>query len=117
MVNVVFDCENALALGQFWSAALSRPLDIEPAPSEYFASLGLADPDQTTWMFLKVPEPRTAKNRCHVDLAVAPGGDPEDEIARLVGLGAKRGDDKDEWGHSWTIMQDPEGNEFCIGAA
>jgi hypothetical protein len=43
--------------------------------------------------------------------------DPEATIAQLVDLGAKRDDDKDEWGHRWTVMADPEGNEFCVSRA
>jgi Glyoxalase-like domain len=52
------------------------------------------------------------KNRVHVDLATR---DPDAEIARLVGLGATRGEHRTGNGTSWTVMQDPEGNEFCIG--
>jgi hypothetical protein len=59
-------------------------------------------------------EPRVAKNRVHVDLVA---DNREDEIARLVDLGAKRGDDHDEHGLSWTVLADPEGNEFCIAHA
>ena len=66
---------------------------------------------EPTWLFNKVPEPKTAKNRMHVDLAAA---DREAEVARLVELGAKRVTDMDEWGYQWTVMQDPEGNEFCV---
>ena len=40
--------------------------------------------------------------------------DREAEVARLVELGAKRVTDMDEWGYQWTVMQDPEGNEFCV---
>jgi hypothetical protein len=55
-----------------------------------------------------VPEPKAAKNRVHVDLA---SKDPEGEIARLKELGAR------ELARfpAWTVMADPEGNEFCIG--
>jgi hypothetical protein len=56
-------------------------------------------------------EQRTVKNRVHVDLLA---DDRDREIARLLGLGATRGADHDKWGQSWTVMADPEGNEFCI---
>jgi hypothetical protein len=58
--------------------------------------------------FVRVPEPKTAKNRMHFDLR-APGP-IADEVARLAGLGAivqRSGDDL-------TVMLDPEGNEFCV---
>ncbi len=64
------------------------------------------------WRYL--PEPRTAKNRVHADLTT---DDRDPEIARLVELGATRGEDYDEWGHAWTVMADPEGNEFCVSDA
>ena len=62
-------------------------------------------------MFAKVPEGKAAKNRMHVDMAAA---DQEAEVARLVELGATRVADMNEWGYEWTVMQDPEGNEFCV---
>ena len=58
--------------------------------------------------FVRVPEPKAAKNRIHFDLR-APGA-IADEVARLRGLGAtvvREGDDL-------VVMQDPEGNEFCV---
>src|SRR5918994_138729 len=67
-----------------------------------------------TWMFAKVPEPKTAKNRMHLDL-VSP--DPEAEVARLIELGATRVADMNEYGYTWTVMADPEGNEFCMAKA
>lgn len=70
--------------------------------------------DDPTWMFAKVPEPKTAKNRMHLDLMTP---DPEAEIARLVGLGASRVADMEEYGYKWTVMADPEGNEFCVAKA
>lgn len=109
LANITFDCDDALAVARFWSAALDRPLD--PEPSEYFASIGLGDTANTTWLFAKVPEPRTVKNRVHVDLVA---DDRDKEIARLVEMGATRGADHDEYGHSWTVMADPKGNDFCI---
>ena len=54
------------------------------------------------------------RNRVHVDLVA---DDREKEITRLVALGATRGPDHDEHGHSWTVMSDPEANAFCIASA
>ena len=56
-------------------------------------------------------EKKEAKNRVHVDL-VAP--DRAAEIERLIGLGASRVRDVEEYGMQWTVLQDPEGNEFCV---
>jgi NAD(P)H-hydrate repair Nnr-like enzyme with NAD(P)H-hydrate dehydratase domain len=121
---VAFDCADALVVGRFWSAAVGRPLD--PGESSEFASIGFAgrrvregwgpvarDADPT-WLFARVPEPKAGKNRLHLDVIAT---DPEAEIARLVGLGATRVEDRDEYGYSWTLMTDPEGNEFDLGKA
>lgn len=115
LANVTFDCDDTLAVAHFWSEALDRPIDPDPMP--FFATIGVTDEtrgDAPNFFFIKVPEPKSVKNRCHVDLAVAAGEDPEAEIKRLVDLGAERVADKEEWGHSWAVMQDPEGNEFCV---
>jgi len=65
-------------------------------------------------MFGKVPEPKTAKNRMHLDV-IAP--DPDAEVKRLISLGATRVRDMNVYGYTWTVMHDPEGNEFCVGRA
>jgi hypothetical protein len=121
IASVTFDCADSLLVGRFWSAALGRPLD--PKASSDFATIGFAGRRDTvgwaaaerdndpTWMFVKVPELKIAKSRLHLDLA-AP--DPEAEVLRLVELGATRVADIDEHGYTWTVMADPEGNEFCV---
>jgi len=104
-----------------WHHVSTKPVDVGGrGPKEL---TGMVDPHphrdvrgwrlggDPTWLLAKVPEPKTAKNRMHVDLAAA---DREAEVARLVELGAKRVTDMDEWGYQWTVMQDPEGNEFCV---
>ncbi len=109
--SITFDCDDALAVATFWSAALDMPID--PDGSAEFASIGRAEsaPQTPIWMFSKVPEGKTAKNRMHVDLTAA---DRRAEVDRLIGLGAKPLRDVEEWGHSWTVLHDPEGNEFCV---
>jgi len=111
---VTFDCSNALALAEFWSAVLDRPLDTNgPEPSPFFARLvpGEGDHAGPSMMFIQVPEPKAAKNRTHLDLGT---DNREAEVKRLLDLGASRIHDKDEWGVQWTTLADPEGNEFCI---
>jgi predicted enzyme related to lactoylglutathione lyase len=107
---ITFDCDDVPAVAGFWSQVLDRPLADEPPPGDYFAAL-VPSAGSPGWLFLKVPEPKTAKNRCHVDLVA---GDLDAEVARLVGLGATHVADKSEWGHTWAVLQDPEGNEFCV---
>jgi hypothetical protein len=117
LAAITVDCDDAFAVARFWSAALDRPLAADPVPSEDIALIGDLDgaaADAPNWLFCKVPEPKTAKNRMHVDMVAI---DRQAEVARLVALGASRVADKDEWGHAWTVLQDPEGNEFCVAAS
>ena len=110
--DIVFDCADQRAVARFWAAALGYTMDEEPgedAPDEP----ALIEPPaggMRIW-FNCVPEPKTCKNRVHIDITMPDGA----ELDRLVGLGARalqeiRGDDGALW---WTIMADPEGNEFC----
>ncbi len=108
--NITFDCEDPPALARFWSAAIDRPVD--DGPNRYFASIGVTEDVRPRWLFLAVPEAKEAKNRCHLDLE---SENRSKEITRLVGLGAAHIADKAEHGHEWSVMNDPEGNEFCIG--
>ena len=64
-------------------------------------------------LFMKVPEPKTVKNRVHLDVKVGPGL-REAEVQRLEGLGARVLDEHDDAEGRWTVMADPEGNEFCV---
>ncbi len=110
LAHINFDCENPQRLATFWSAVLDRPVD--DGASEFFASIDDHVAGRPSWFFIKVPESKTAKNRLHVDLTAV---DRETEVTRLVSLGASRASDHDEWGAVWTVLTDPEGNEFCIG--
>lgn len=63
--------------------------------------------------FQRVPEAKAAKNRVHLDVPVDPE-DLEAEVARLTGTGATFVEYGSHPGHRWAVMQDPEGNEFCL---
>ena len=112
--NITVDCADVLRVAGFWSAALERPLD--EGAGDWFASIGGRDADRAepAWYFAKVPEGKTAKNRMHVDVFDT----ADDAVERLVALGATVVDRHVlAWaGHGWTVLQDPEGNEFCLGA-
>ncbi|MBD0675971.1 VOC family protein [Streptomyces sp. CBMA156] len=64
-------------------------------------------------LFQAVPEPKRGKNRLHLDVHAAPG-EREATVTRLESLGATALRHVEEPGGAWTIMQDPEGNEFCV---
>lgn len=108
--HITFDCTEPMRLAAFWSGALGRHVDDGASP--FFASIGKSAGDGSVAMlFLAVPERKSAKNRVHLDTH---GDDRETEVVRLVSLGATRIAEKDEWGTRWTVMNDPEGNEFCV---
>jgi hypothetical protein len=79
------------------------------APVDEFTGIGQGG----RVLFQVVPEPKTVKNRVHLDLHVGPDA-RADMVARLEGLGAKVLYEKAEMGSSWVTMADPEGNEFCV---
>ncbi len=108
--NITFDCDDVLKVADFWSAVLGRPLDPHSSPG--FASIGGSDADRAepAWNFEKVPESKVAKNRMHLDLL---DRDPA-VVERLVMLGASVLGEHQLGRHHWTVMADPEGNEFCI---
>ena len=107
--TVTWDCTDALVLAHFWAAALGSDVDEDSTQAKaYVEAAGWGAPSM--W-FNQVPEPKTAKNRLHLDLR-APA-DMAEEVTRLEALGATvvRGD------AALTVMRDPEGNEFCAAAA
>jgi hypothetical protein len=108
--NIAVDCDDVIKVARFWSAALGRPLD--SGSGSEFASIGGDDVDraQPAWYFEKVPEPKRAKNRVHLDFV-----DPDpNAVDDLLSLGATLVSRHAIGSHRWTVMQDPEGNEFCI---
>jgi hypothetical protein len=104
--SVSFDCADALALATFWAAALGTDVD-EDATSElaYVEAAGWGGPNM--W-FARVAEPKAAKNRMHLDLRAPTVMDQE--VRRLTALGASVVERHE--GH--TVMNDPEGNVFCV---
>ncbi|MFE6037980.1 VOC family protein [Streptomyces sp. NPDC056452] len=86
-------------------AAVRHPDD----PHEEKSGMGLG----RRLLFQRVPEPKTVKNRLHLDVHT-PSGQREAEVERLVGLGASVLRIVDEPSGSWQVLVDPEGNEFCV---
>jgi hypothetical protein len=115
ILNVTFDCADPRSLASFWSAVTGyQPAEVR----DDFARLKSPDHRGVRHiLFFRVAEPKATKNRMHVDLA---SRDPKAEITRLVALGASLVDGvTPQWrtgnGTQWVVMQDPEGNEFCLG--
>ena len=139
--TLTFDCENANTIARFWIVALGY---VEKSPpegwdtwedwlrhfdvpeEEWDDGAGLTDPEGVlpNVGFLKVPEPKTTKNRLHLDLQVS-GGRHLDQairterieamVARLVEAGgAIQKRDEFDGALDPVVMTDPEGNEFCV---
>jgi hypothetical protein len=139
-VQVTFDCADPARLARFWAEALGYVLEAPPEGFEswdaYLEHVGvpfdernsasaLVDPDRRgpRLFFQKVPEPKTVKNRVHLDVNVGGprGTSPEerrrrvDEArTRLVAAGAIEVSDRERFGERWIVLQDPEGNELCL---
>jgi len=111
--TVTVDARNPQALARFWSAALGwehrvdEDGDVVVGPGRGDPAHGSVEP----LLFQAVPEPKSAKNRIHLDLR------PDDqaaEVERLEDLGATRVSVGQSGTESWIVLADPEGNEFCI---
>lgn len=125
--SITIDCERPARLARFWAATLGyrfRPYDdaerarlramgIDDVEDDPSVAIDPSDGVGPTMFFTKVPEPKSVKNRIHLDLR--PAGRMDDEVERLTRLGAAvvRAHDEEERG-AWTVMADPEGNEFCV---
>jgi hypothetical protein len=112
VLAVTFDCHDPARVAEFWATALSYEVLHRGDEVE------IADPSGVgpTLLFLQVPEAKAVKNRVHLD--VGPDTSMEAEVERLVAVGASAGPihqaPEYEEGWIWNVMQDPEGNEFCV---
>jgi predicted enzyme related to lactoylglutathione lyase len=111
--NIVFDCENTVRQAAFWAevTGYTKRAAGVPIPEEVFTIL--ADPAGSgiELFFNKVAEPKTAKNRVHFDLSAE---NLDGEVRRLEALGASQLETFRYGSTAWTVMSDPEGNEFCV---
>lgn len=111
---IVVDCRDALSQAKWWATVLSHQLS-ERNPNEYEVS----DPSSggTRLYFMNVPEVKTVKNRLHIDITT--DGSIEGEVASLVAAGGTFVEKRQDPAtlpnpDTWAVMQDPEGNEFCV---
>ena len=106
---VTIDCTDPQGLAEFWAAALGVSIQGDYGD---FVFLARADGGGPMLGLQRVPEPRAGKNQVHVDLS---GGPLATEVPRLVELGATVVDEHQMPWLTWTVLTDPEGNEFCVG--
>ncbi|HEV7648651.1 MAG TPA: VOC family protein [Actinophytocola sp.] len=111
ILNLSVDCADPYRLAGFWSHVLDVPVGAEDKPGDDEVGIGLGGEQEL--LFLRVPEPKTVKNRMH--LCLRPLTSRDEEVERLLAHGATIADDRrQEDGTGWVVMADPEGNEFCV---
>jgi hypothetical protein len=129
-VQITFDCAEPAALAHFWAAVLGYPPPDVDGTHALLRALGQAEAELGNWYriedpngrgprlaFQRVPEPKASKDRLHLDVKPLDeaAGALDREVERLVGLGATHvGRVTDDAG-TFIVLQDPEGNEFCVG--
>jgi hypothetical protein len=139
-LQVTFDAADPPALAAFWGETIGYQAEDPPEGFDSWEAWAEAndlpreerdnyasrvDPDGVgpRLFFQRVPEPKTAKNRVHLDLSVSGGpGTPVETrranvaaaVERAVAAGATRVKAYDEAGQHWVVLQDPGGNEFCF---
>jgi hypothetical protein len=115
LVHLVIDANDPARLAEFWAAALGwdagpeedGEVDVMPAGYSY------PDPVALPLVIVPVPEPKTGKNRVHLDLASESAEHQAGLVARLRALGAQPAD-VGQGDVPWVVLADPEGNEFCV---
>lgn len=112
--HITFDCVDPYDLATFWSVALGWPICADDEAGDEAVSLEPPHPAMAELLFLRVSEPKTVKNRMHMDL-VPTERTRDEEVARLTAAGAVMVDDRrTPEGRGWVVLADPEGNEFCV---
>jgi hypothetical protein len=102
------DCRDAARIAGFWCAVLGwRVAETEPGLVEI-----AGDEPGPTIVFVEVPEPKTVKNRVHIDVNPR-DRDQAAEVERILALGARRVD-VGQGDVPWVVLADPEDNEFCV---
>jgi predicted enzyme related to lactoylglutathione lyase len=108
--NITFDSTDPERLAQWWARALDG--EVNPIAAPFF--VGVSRPDGPGLAFQKVDDPTPGKNRVHIDFATP---DMEEEVKRLVELGASETGRGNFGDFEWVVLADPDGNAFCVAQA
>ncbi|MFY1687204.1 VOC family protein [Plantactinospora sp. WMMB782] len=106
--NLVVDAADPARLARWWAEALGYQI-VNELPDE--VEIRRTPETLPGLVFVPVPEGKETKNRLHIDLRPA---DREAEVERLVNMGARHVDVGQTPDVGWTVLADPEGNEFCV---
>ncbi|MFD4373875.1 VOC family protein [Streptomyces sp. NPDC058486] len=115
LVQINMKAHDDAALGRFWAEALGWAVDSEGPGVTNLEPVGFSYPDPAAVCIDIVarPEPKTVKNRVHLDLGTTSAAHKTELVARLRDLGATPAD-VGQGDVPWMVMADPEGNEFCV---
>ncbi len=115
LVQIAMNARDDAAVGRFWAEALGWGVSSEEPGVTNVEPPGLVYPDPVAVYIdvIRVPEPKTVKNRVHIDLATTSVAHQADLVACLQDLGAAPAD-VGQGDVPWTVLADPEGNEFCV---
>ncbi|MCU7826886.1 VOC family protein [Kitasatospora sp. DSM 101779] len=108
--HIVVDAHDLPTLARFWAEVLGWRILSERAGE---VVVGPAESGPVGICFMPVTDRKVVKNRLHLDLT-STAADREAEIERILALGARRVDVGQSGNESWTVLADPEGNEFCV---
>lgn len=107
---MAIDAHQPRVVADFWCAVLGwQVIEVD----EDVVSIAPPDGAWPAIDVLAVPERKAIKNRLHLDLR-ADGSSTDEELQRLLSLGAQRVDVGQGPDMSWVVLADPEGNEFCL---
>jgi hypothetical protein len=111
--NVSVDCVDPSRLAQFWADALGWRVTFDEGDEVIIEPPAGSREDGVVpdIVFLKVPDERVVKNRLHLDLRPS---DQKAEVQRLIDLGATPVDIGQPSDCTWVVLEDPEGNVFCV---
>ena len=115
LVHIIVSANDPGRLARFWAAALGWEV-AEETPDEvdvWPAGFSYPAPAALPLVFVPVQEPKTGQNRVHLDLASRTVQEQRDTVRRLLALGATPAD-IGQGDVPWTVLADPEGNEFCV---
>jgi catechol 2,3-dioxygenase-like lactoylglutathione lyase family enzyme len=116
--ELVVDCADIDKMASFWCSVLGYQVTereddyVEIGAAAHVVERILEGPPVPTIVFVKVSEPKTVKDRIHVDVNPIDATQGE-EVNRLLALGATMAD-VGQGEQGWIVMADPEGNEFCV---
>jgi predicted enzyme related to lactoylglutathione lyase len=115
LVHLIIEAAEPARLARFWAAVLGWEIATEDADEVDVWPPGFSYPGPAALplMFVPVPEAKTSKNRVHLDLATESAAHQSAEVKRLLALGAVPAD-IGQGDVPWTVLADPEGNEFCV---